>query len=283
VKSITWQVIAARRSCGIVLAMHSVGDLLREWRQRRHLSQLALACDANISTRHLSFIETGRASPSRDMVLRLAERLSLPLRARNLLLVSAGFAPVYSERPLSDPALSAALTAIEHLLRAHQPFPAIAIDRHWTLVSSNDAARMLMGGVDESLLTPPINVLRLSLHAGGLGSRIVNATEWKDHVLARLRRQIDESADKTLMELSSELAGYEVPDDPGHRTPGPRPQSNSVFVPLTLRTSLGVLSFLSTTTIFGTPVDVTLSEIAIEAFFPADDETARLLREPVHL
>lgn len=277
-KSITSQVIAAHESCGIVLPMPSVGELLREWRQRRHLSQLALACDADISTRHLSFIETGRASPSRDMVLRLAERLSLPLRARNLLLMAAGFAPVYSERPLSDPALSAALTAIEHLLRAHQPFPAIAIDRHWTLVASNDAARSLMAGADEALLTPPVNVLRLSLHAGGLGSRIVNAAQWKAHVLARLRRQIDESADPTLMELSSELAGYAVPDDPAVSAPGTRPENHSVFVPLTLRTPMGVLSFLSTTTIFGTPVDVTLSEIAIEAFFPADEETARVLK-----
>jgi transcriptional regulator with XRE-family HTH domain len=258
--------------------MTSVGDLLREWRQRRHLSQLALACDANISTRHLSFIETGRAAPSRDMVLRLAERLNVPLRHRNSLLVSAGYAPVYSERPLTDPALAAALTAIEHLLRAHQPFPAIAIDRHWSLVASNDAARSLMGGVDESLLTPSINVLRLSLHPGGLASRIVNAAEWKNHVLARLRRQIDESGDPALEELAAELAGYPVANEPSADTHRTLPLSHPVFVPLKLRTPLGVLSFLSTTTIFGTPVDVTLSEIALEAFFPADAETEAMLR-----
>ena len=254
--------------------MTSVGELLREWRQRRHLSQLALACDAEISTRHLSFIETGRATPSRDMVLRLAERLEVPLRARNTLLMSAGFAPVYPERPLSDPALGAAVTAIEHLLQAHQPFPAIAIDRHWNLVASNDAARSLMAGADASLLTPSINVLRLSLHPGGLASRIVNLAEWKAHVLARLRRQIDLSGDAVLIELAKELASYPAPGP----TPSSRSELMSVFIPLTLRASAGELSFLSTTTIFGTPVDVTLSEIALESFFPANEATARALR-----
>jgi transcriptional regulator with XRE-family HTH domain len=258
--------------------MTSVGSLLREWRQRRHLSQLELACDAEISTRHLSFIETGRSTPSRDMVLRLAERLDVPLRARNTLLVSAGFAPTYPERPLNDPAMTAAMTAIEHLLRAHEPFPAIAIDRHWTLVASNTAARSLMHGVDSSLLTPAINVLRMSLHPAGLASRIMNLAEWKDHVLMRLRRQLDVSADPVLKELAAELAAYPVPasdDAPDKRRPM---DEANVFVPLKLRTEAGVLSFLSTTTIFGTPVDVTLSEIALETFFPADEATARVLR-----
>jgi transcriptional regulator with XRE-family HTH domain len=253
--------------------MTSVGDLLREWRQRRHLSQLALACDAEISTRHLSFIETGRATPSRDMVLRLAERLDVPLRARNTLLMSAGFAPVYPERPLSDPALRAALAAIEHLLHAHQPFPALAIDRHWQLVASNDAARALMSDVDPSLATPSVNVLRLSLHPGGLASRIVNLGEWKAHVLARLRRQIDLSGDPILMELANELASYPAPES----TSTSRGDLMSVFIPLRLKTPGGELSFLSTTTIFGTPVDVTLSEIALESFFPADQATAEVL------
>jgi transcriptional regulator with XRE-family HTH domain len=257
--------------------MSSVGGLLREWRQRRHLSQLALACDADISTRHLSFIETGRAAPSRDMVLRLAERLDVPLRARNALLISAGFAPVYPERPLSDPALSVPLTAIQHLLAAHQPFPALAIDRHWTLVASNDAARALMSGVGASLHSSAPNVLRLSLHPDGLASRILNLAEWKAHVLARLRRQIDTSGDEVLIALAKELAAYPVPSG------GPPPRKNSsdlhsVFIPLQLKTPAGVLSFLSTTTIFGTPVDVTLSEIALESFFPADDATAAALR-----
>jgi transcriptional regulator with XRE-family HTH domain len=253
-----------------------VGDLLREWRQRRHLSQLELAGDAEISTRHLSFIETGRATPSRDMVLRLAERLDVPLRARNALLVSAGFAPVYPERPLTDPALGAAMTAIEHLLRAHLPFPALAIDRHWHLVAANDAARGLMSVADETLMTPPVNVLRLSLHPGGLASRIVNLAEWKAHVLARLRRQIDVSGDQVLRELATELAAYPVGEKSGAVMDAP--DEANVFVPLKLRTPAGVLSFLSTTTIFGTPVDVTLSEIALESFFPADTATAAALR-----
>jgi transcriptional regulator with XRE-family HTH domain len=257
--------------------MVPIGAQLRDWRQRRRLSQLDLACDAEISTRHLSFIETGRATPSRDMVLRLAERLDVPLRARNTLLVAAGFAPVYQERSLGDPALSAAMQAIDHLLRAHHPFPAIAIDRHWTLVSANDAARTLLSDVPASLYAPNVNVLRLSLHPDGLASRIVNLGEWKAHVLARLRRQIDASGDPVLVELAKELATY----------PAPAPASSaasdahSVFVPLTLRTPTGKLSFLSTTTIFGTPVDVTLSEIAIESFFPADDATASALHAAV--
>ena len=256
--------------------MSSVGSLLRDWRQRRHLSQLELACDAEISTRHLSFIETGRAAPSREMVLRLAERLDVPLRARNSLLTAAGFAPVYPERPLTDPALRAALAAVESLLQAHQPFPAIAVDRHWTLLASNHAARALMAGIDAALLTPAVNVLRVSLHPQGLASRIINLGEWKQHVLTRLRRQIDASADPVLTELARELAAYPAPAEtrPSHHT-----EESSVFVPLRLQVAGGVLSFLSTTTIFGTPVDVTLAEVAIEAFFPADEDTARLLRD----
>jgi transcriptional regulator with XRE-family HTH domain len=254
-----------------------VGHLLREWRQRRHLSQLALAGDAEISTRHLSFIETGRASPSREMVLRLAERLDVPLRARNTLLTAAGYAPVFPERPLGDPALAAARKAIDHLLAAHAPFPAIAIDRHWTLVAANSAASRLMGGVDPDLLTPKANVLRLSLHPGGLASRIANLNEWRTHLLARLRKQIDTSADPVLVDLARELSSYPAP------AASESDESSSadyagVIVPFRLITPAGVLSFLSTTTIFGTPVDVTLSEIALETFFPADTSTGEALR-----
>jgi transcriptional regulator with XRE-family HTH domain len=256
-----------------------VGDLLRGWRQRRHLSQLDLAGDAEISTRHLSFIETGRSTPSREMVLRLAERLEVPLRARNTLLTAAGYAPVYAERPLGDPALAPARRAIDHLLAAHEPFPAIAIDRHWRLVASNQAAAGLMGGVDPSLIEPQVNVLRLSLHPGGLASRIANLGQWRSHLLARLRHQVDVSADPILGDLLRELSEYPLPD-------GAVPDMSvmsaddyaGVFVPLQLRTDAGVLSFLSTTTIFGTPVDVTLSEIALESFFPADAWTSEALR-----
>jgi transcriptional regulator with XRE-family HTH domain len=256
--------------------MEPVGRLLREWRQRRHLSQLDLACDADISTRHLSFIETGRSSPSREMLLRLAERLEVPLRARNALLTAAGFAPMFPERPLADPALDSARVAIERLLAAHEPFPALAVDRHWVLVASNTAAARLMGAADQALLTPPINVLRLSLHPSGLAQRIVNFSDWRTHVLARLRRQIDVSADAVLRELARELAAYPTP--PEAAPPTTSAHFVDVIVPLRLAAEGRVLSFLSTTTIFGTPVDVTLSEIALESFFPADPETADALR-----
>ena len=251
----------------------AVGDLLREWRQRRRVSQLDLAGDADISTRHLSFIETGRATPSRDVILRLAEQLEVPLRARNGLLTAAGYAPVFNERPLDDPALSLARQAIERLLAAHEPFPAIAVDRHWSLVAGNRAATMMMTGAAPELLRPPVNVLRLSLHPRGLASKIENLDEWRAHILARLRRQVEVSADPVLGSLLKELS--ELPHS------GSAHASHDyvgVLVPLRFVTDGGVLSFFSTTTIFGTPVDITLSEIALESFFPADAETAVALQ-----
>jgi len=154
-----------------------VGEHLREWRQRRRLSQLALACDAEISTKHLSFLETGRAQPSREMVLRLAERLEVPRRERNMLLVSAGYAPVFAERPLADPALQAARRAVDLVLSGHEPYPALAVDRHWTMVTANSAVQRLLAGVDAAMLAPPVNVLRLSLHPDGLAPRIANLPE----------------------------------------------------------------------------------------------------------
>ena len=255
-------------------ASKSFGDHLRDWRQRRRVSQLALATDAEISARHLSFVETGRSQPSRDMVLHLADQLEVPLRERNVLLVSAGYAPLFPERTLEDPALNAARQAIDLLLTAHEPFPALAIDRHWNLVASNAAVGRLLTGIDPSLLKPPVNVLRLSLHPQGLAPRIVNLAEWRAHLLERLRRQIDVSGDTVLSELAKELRSY-----PGGIPPrATTTLQASVIVPLRLRTDDGELSFLSTTTVFGTPVDVTLSEIALETFFPADQETAVLLR-----
>ena len=252
-----------------------IGELLREWRQRRHLSQLALACEAEISPRHLSFVETGRAQPSREMVLRLAERLDVPLRDRNTLLVAAGFAPVYRERPLDDPALAAARTAIEFVLAGHEPYPALAVDRHWQLVSHNRALMPLLDGVASHLLAPPINVLRLSLHPDGVLPRIVNADEWRTHILERLRRQVTSTGDATLRALLEELRRYPVPV--GERRASAF-EPGGVLVPLTIRTEAGDLSFVSTTTVFGTPMDVTLSELAIESFLPADAATASVLR-----
>jgi transcriptional regulator with XRE-family HTH domain len=259
-------------------AARPIGDHLREWRQRRRLSQLDLACEADISTRHLSFLETGRARPSREMVLHLAERLEIPLRERNLLLVAAGFAPIFAERPLDDPALVAARQAVDLVLAGHEPYPALAIDRHWTLVAANGAVGRLIAGVDPAQSAPPLNVLRLSLHPQGLAPRILNLREWRDHLLARLRRQIELTADPVLEALSAELAAYPVPYRSGPQ-PANDPVQAGVIVPFRLETAVGPLELFSTTTIFGTPIDVTLSELAIEAFYPADAATAERLRQ----
>jgi transcriptional regulator with XRE-family HTH domain len=253
----------------------SVGDLLRTWRQRRRLSQLDLALDAEISQRHLSFVESGRAAPSREMVLRLAARLDVPLRERNALLLAAGYAPTYRERSLDDPELAPARRAIDLLLKAHEPYPALAVDRRWTMVAANAVVPLLLASVaDASLLRPPVNVLRLSLHPGGLAPAIANLPDWRTHILERLERQIEASADPALVDLRAELAAYPVPRAATRDPLDPA----GLVVPLVLRTEAGTLSFLSTTTVFGTPVDVTLSELAIESFFPTDPETAEALR-----
>ncbi|QND47446.1 helix-turn-helix transcriptional regulator [Rhizobium lusitanum] len=262
----------------MMMPARSLGDYLREWRQRRRLSQLEFALEAEISQRHLSFIESGRALPSRDMLMHIAERLGVPLRDRNPMLLAAGFAPVFPERSLDDPALAPARRAIDLVLKGHEPFPALAVDRHWTLIAANAALAPLLSGVaDISLLEPPVNVLRLSLHPGGLAPRILNLAEWRAHLLERLRQQIAASGDPTLSALLKELSAYPAP--PAHR-PNPTDRDYAgIAVPLELITDAGRLSFISTTTVFGTPVDVTLSELAIESFFPADQRTADVLRE----
>jgi transcriptional regulator with XRE-family HTH domain len=253
-------------------AGYGVGLQIRDWRQRRRRSQLDLALDAEISARHLSFLETGRSRPSREMVLRLAEKLDVPLRERNELLVAAGFAPLFPERPLDDPTLKTARRAVDLVLKGHEPFPALAIDRHWTLIASNAAVAPMLVGVEKSLLEPPVNVLRLSLHPGGLAPRIANIGEWRAHLFERLRSQIDLTADRKLIELLEELKGYPVPEQQPAEPPAV--DYGSVVVPFRLRTGDGELAFFSTTTVFGTPIDITLSELAIEAFFPADEATA---------
>jgi transcriptional regulator with XRE-family HTH domain len=256
----------------------SVGDLLREWRQRRRMSQLDLSLEAEISTKHLSFLETGRSQPSREMVLNLAERLEVPLRDRNVLLVAAGYAPVFGERKLEDPALQAARKAMDLVLAGHEPYPALAVDRHWTLVAANAAVGRLIAGADPSLLRPPVNVLRLSLHPKGLAPAIANLAEWRAHLLHRLRQQIEVSGDPVLSDLMAELSAYPVPFA---RAPTRRPRESeygSVVIPLQMKTPSGVLSFFSTTTVFGTPLDITLSELALESFYPADAATTEALR-----
>jgi transcriptional regulator with XRE-family HTH domain len=253
-----------------------VGSLLKAWRQRRRLSQLELALEANTSPRHLSFIETGRSTPSREMLLRLAERLEVPLRERNTLLVAAGYAPRFPERRLGDAKLAAAQRVVELVLKGHEPFPALAIDRHWNLVAQNDAVAPLLTGVDPELLEPPLNALKLSLHPRGLAPRIANLPEWREHLLDRLRKQIGATADPVLAALLEELEGYPAPSDSAHVSTISR--YAGIAVPLRLVVGDTELAFYSTTTVFGTPLDVTLSELAIEAFFPADERTAAALR-----
>jgi transcriptional regulator with XRE-family HTH domain len=251
------------------------GEELRTWRQRRHLSQLELATEVDISTRHLSFMETGRSQASRSMVLRLAQQLEVPLRERNDLLVAAGFAPLYAARPFSDPSLSAVRDAVDLILRGHEPYPALLVDRHWTLVSANKAAQGFMVNVNPELMKPPINVLRMSLHPKGNAQHIVNLAEWRAHCLARLARDVQLTADPALADLLTELRAY--PGGESHHVSDPA--SASVVVPLRLRApDGGVLSFLSATTVFGTAVEVTLSELVLEAFYPADEYTAAALR-----
>jgi len=256
----------------MAITTHALGDQLRDWRRRRRLSQLDLALDAEISARHLSFVETGRSRPSRDMVLRLAERLGVPLRERNAMLLAAGFAPAFESKRLDDPELEPARRAVQRLIDAHVPYPALAVDRHWNLVMQNRVVPLLLGGVAPALLEPPVNVLRLSLHPEGLAPNIVNLAEWKSHLLDRLRGQIAASGDPALERLLDELKSYPAPARTGPAESAP------LLVPMTLRSPAGLLSFFSTTTVFGTPTEVTLSEIAIESFFPADGETAKALQ-----
>jgi len=255
-----------------------VGQLLRLWRQRRRLSQLALALDAEISPRHLSFLETGRSTPSRVMLLRLARQLQIPLREQNALLLASGYAPVFAEQPLAAPELAAARRTVELVLAGHEPAPAIAIDRHWTLLAANRMVAPLLGAVDPVLLQPPVNVIRLGLHPAGLAPQVVNFPEWRGHLLARLRHQIAVSGDPVLDELLREVARYPLPAQ--HQAHGcPSPDEHApLAVALRVRVGADTLAFLSTTTVFGTPVDVTLAELAIESFFPADAATAEALR-----
>jgi transcriptional regulator with XRE-family HTH domain len=256
---------------------NSFGSLLREWRQRRRISQMDLALQGNISTRHLSFLETGRSQPSREMVLRLAEQLEVPLRERNVLLTAAGFARAFPERKLTDPALEVALQAVELVIQGHAPYPALAVDRHWTIVAANDALPRLLSGVEKALLQPPVNALRVALHPGGLAPRTVNLAEWRMHLLDRLRRQVEATADPILLALLEELRGYPVPHEP--RAGRQARDYAGIVVPFELLTDAGVLAFFSTTTVFGTPTDITLSELILECFYPADATTAEVLRQ----
>ncbi len=254
------------------------GDLLRGWRRRRRLSQLDLAMQVEVSQRHLSFVESGRSAPSRQMVLRLADWLEVPLRERNAMLVAAGFAPEYSDCAFDAPAFSLAREVVQRILDGHEPYPALAVDRHWTLLSANAPMLHLLAGVDASLLEPPVNVLRVSLHPDGLGPKIVNYREWRALIIAQLERQVAASADSSLADLVDELRALPVPDGARPYQPAAGADFVGIAIPLELLTDEGVLSFIGTITVFGTPIDITLSELAIESFFPANEFTASAMR-----
>ncbi len=249
-----------------------VGRLLREWRERRRLSQLELSIQADISTRHLSFVETGRSRPTPEMIVRLTEQLDVPLRERNQLLLAGGYAPAYPEHDLDEPALAAVRDALAEVLRGHEPYPAVLIDRWWNVVDTNTALAPLLAGCAAHLLEPPVNVLRLSLHPDGMASRIANLGQWRAHLLGQLHRRAVATGDSRLATLEDELRTYPAADDAS--TPHP----SDVVLPLRLRVDNGELALFSIEARVGTAADVTLDDLSIEAFYPADAATADYLR-----
>jgi transcriptional regulator with XRE-family HTH domain len=252
-------------------ATSAVGELLREWRQRRRLSQLDLAIEADVSARHLSFVETGRSRPTSAMILRLSEHLEVPLRDRNTLLLAGGYAPVYPEHGLDEPELAAVRAGLVRILTGHNPYPAVLVNRWWELIDQNVSTGIFTDGVAPSLLEPPVNVLRLSLHPDGMAPRIANLAEWRAHLLTRLHRQAAAASDARLAALHEEIRGY-----PGGESEPPR--LTDVAVPLRYRHGGRVLSFFSMTAVVGAPMDITVGELALESFYPADETTAQALR-----
>lgn len=254
-----------------------VGPLLREWRRRRRRSQLELALEAGVSARHISFLETGRSNPSRDMVIGLAANLELPLRDRNELLIAAGYAPEYRELAYEAPDLEPVRAAIAQVLAAHEPYPALVVDRQWELVTANRGLGLLTEGAAPHLLEPPVNTMRLALHPEGMAPRILNWDDWHDKIVGRIERQARLTGEPAMAELHDELAAYPAPA--GAADPDASPLDHDVFTPLLLRGLDGeALSFFSTVAIFGTAVDITVAELSIESFFPADDATAAACR-----
>jgi transcriptional regulator with XRE-family HTH domain len=255
----------------------TVGDLLRDWRRRRRLSQLDVSLDAAVSARHLSFVETGRSKPSRELVLHLAEFLDVPLRERNALLLAAGYAPVYGETPLDAEAMAPVRGALDKILAGHAPYPAVIVDHRWDLVSANaPALAILSDGVAPELLAPPANTMRVCLHPDGLAPRIANLAEYGAHLTTRLQRQLTLSPDPDVAVLLEELRGY--PDAAPPADPSAEP-ADLLFAPLRLWSSGHELRLFSTLATFGTALDITVAELAIESFFPADAETEAALRE----
>jgi len=255
-----------------------IGELLRAWRRRRSLSQLELALEADVSSRHVSFLETGRARPSREMVLRLSEHLEIPLRERNGLLLAAGYAPQYVERSLEEPEMAPIHEALDRFLRAHEPYPAVILDRHYNMISANDATSVLTEGVAPELVAPPANALRATLHPDGMAPRILNLPEWSAHLLHRLRRQASLTADPELQRLYDELSAYPgVTLEPPHDGRA----GDEIVLPLRIRVGERELVFFSTVSTFGTAVEITLAELIIEAFYPANAATAAHLLQGI--
>jgi transcriptional regulator with XRE-family HTH domain len=248
-----------------------VGRLLREWRERRRISQLDLSIQAEISARHLSFVETGRSRPTPAMILRLSEQLDVPLRERNALLLAGGYAPAYPEHSLDEPELARLRAALRQILAGHEPYPALVVNRWWEMLDGNAAVAVLTEGCDPALLAPPVNALRLSLHPDGMAPHIANLPEWRAHILEKLHRQVRTTRDPRLADLHDELAAY-----PGGAAE--RPELTDVAVPLRLRHADRELAFFSMTAVVGAPLDVTVAEVAIESFYPADAETAEALQ-----
>ncbi|MFF4571688.1 helix-turn-helix domain-containing protein [Streptomyces sp. NPDC001410] len=252
-----------------------IGPLLRAWRERRRVSQLELALRADSSARHISFIETGRSRPSEEMVLRLAEHLDVPVRERNALLLAAGYAPHYPETPLDDPALDALRDGMERLIQGYEPYPALVVDAGYTVVAANRGITMLLEGVPEKLLTPAPNAMRLTLHPEGLAPRIRNLREWRGHLLAQMEREIALHRSDQLRALYEEVAAYPVPEDaPGDEPAEPVPY---FALPMQIEHDDRILSFVSSISTFNTPMDVTVAELAIETFLPADPATTKYL------
>ncbi len=266
-RSAAFGIFAVMSTMTVPAPATSVGELLRSWRLRRRMSQLDLAVEAEVSTRHLSFVETGRSKPSKELVVHLAEHLEVPLRDRNSLLLAAGYAPAYQERPLDDVAMTPVRTALDKILAGHEPYPAVIVDRRWDLVSANDAAMaILTDGVSPELLAPPVNALKVSLHPHGLAPRILNFAEYSAHLLTRLHRQAVRAADPDLFDLYAELRAYPGVEAGGGAGEDP---ASMLFVPLRLRLADGrEASYFSTLATFGTALDVTVGELAIESFFP---------------
>ncbi|MFI9645279.1 helix-turn-helix domain-containing protein [Streptomyces sp. NPDC052040] len=260
-----------------------VGPLLRGWRERRRVSQLELALRAGSSARHISFVETGRSRPSEEMVLRLAEHLDVPVRERNALLLAAGYAPHYPETPLDDPSMGALRAGVEQLIRGYEPYPALVVDARYDVVAANRGIAMLLEGVPERLLAPPLNAMRLTLHPEGLAPRILNLREWRGHLLAQMERQIALQRSAVLRELYEEVAAYPVPDrggapDPEPADPEPAEPVPYFALPMRIEHEGRALSFISSISTFNTPMDVTVAELAIETFLPADPATVKYLQ-----